>query len=239
MGARHEVSMALAGMLLRAGWPEARVATAADEEWQERKTDVASTARRLKEGRPATGIPTLGDLVGEEVVDRLVDWLELEDSQEAANHFAHIPQWPDPLEPEAFHGVAGDFVRAIAPHTESDPAALLIQFLAAFGNVIGRCPHFAAEADRHSCNLFVCLVGATAKGRKGSSWSHIRRAGAGVDPEWGANRIQQGLSSGEGLIWAVRDAIAKREPIRKSGKVVSYQNVIADHGVGGQTLAHR
>ncbi|MFC1944493.1 hypothetical protein ACFLX5_03240 [Chloroflexota bacterium] len=30
--------------------------------------------------------------------------------------------WPNPLEEEAFYGLAGDVVRAIAPHTEADPA---------------------------------------------------------------------------------------------------------------------
>ena len=34
---------------------------------------------------------------------------------------------------DAFHGLAGDVIRRIEPHTESDPAALLVQFLIAFG----------------------------------------------------------------------------------------------------------
>ena len=35
--------------------------------------------------------------------------------------------WPV-MAPDANHGVVGDVVRTIEPHTESDPAALLIQF---------------------------------------------------------------------------------------------------------------
>ena len=40
-----------------------------------------------------------------------------------------------------------------------------------------------------------------------------------------------GLSSGEGLIWAVRDPIEKREGVRKKGRTVGYETVTADHGV--------
>ena len=43
------------------------------------------------------------------------------------------------LSDAALAGIAGDGVRLVAPHTESDPAALLVQFLVAFGNVIA--PH--------------------------------------------------------------------------------------------------
>src|SRR5712671_70478 len=69
--------------------------------------------------------------------------------------------WPDPLPSEAYHGLAGEIVRAIEPHTEADPAALLLQLLAGFGSIVGRKPHFRAEADRHYLNLFVVLVGTT------------------------------------------------------------------------------
>jgi hypothetical protein len=36
------------------------------------------------------------------------------------------PQWPDPPAEEAYYGLAGDVVRAIGPHTEASPVALLI-----------------------------------------------------------------------------------------------------------------
>ena len=112
---------------------------------------------------------------------------------------------PDPLDEEAFHGLVGDFVKTIEPHTESDPAALLIQFLVVFGNVIDRNAHFHIEADDHYANLFTVIVGRTAKARKGTSWGHVKSFFKEVDEEWGSNRIKSGLSSGEGLIWNVRD----------------------------------
>ena len=46
--------------------------------------------------------------------------------------------WPESLDGDALSGLAGDVVRLIEPHSEADPAALLVQFLIAFGNAAGR-----------------------------------------------------------------------------------------------------
>ncbi len=116
--------------------------------------------------------------------------------------------WPDRPRDEVFYGLAGDVVRTIEPETESDPIALLVQFLVFFGNAIGHGPHFMAEADRHALNLFVVLVGVTSKGRKGTSLGHIRRLFEAVDPHWVGDCVKSGLSSGEGIVWAVRDGDA-------------------------------
>ncbi len=115
------------------------------------------------------------------------------------------PPWPEPLAPEAFHGLAGEIVRTIEPHSEADPAAILIQLLVAFGNAVGRGPHFKAEADCHYTNIFTVLVGNTSKGRKGTAWGHVRSLFEQLDSEWAGRRIHGGLTSGEGLIWSVRD----------------------------------
>ena len=129
-------------------------------------------------------------------------------------------RWPAPLGNAARYGLAGEIVAAIEPHTEADPAAVLIQLLVSVGNVVGRTPHFVAESDRHYPNEYTALIGKTAKGRKGSSWGHIPRlfalakgprkagflpSGSGVDPL--SLNVSSGLSSGEGLIWSVRDEI--------------------------------
>jgi hypothetical protein len=119
--------------------------------------------------------------------------------------------WPKALKPEALYGLAGEIVGMIEPHSEADPAALLIQFLVGFGSVIGRQAHFVAEADRHPCNLYAVLVGQTAKGRKGTSLGQVQRILGAIDHEWSSTRVMGGLASGEGLIWAVRDAMQGRE----------------------------
>src|SRR5215467_2467853 len=48
--------------------------------------------------------------------------------------------FPAPPSAAAFHGLAGDIVYRIEPHTEADPTAILVQTLIAYGNAIGRAP---------------------------------------------------------------------------------------------------
>jgi hypothetical protein len=114
--------------------------------------------------------------------------------------------WPLPPRAAAFTGLAGEIVRAIEPHSESDPLAILVQLLVCFGSAIGRGAHYAVEATEHHGNEFALLVGPSAKARKGSSWDHVQRIFAEIDPDWASERIVSGLSSGEGLIWSVRDS---------------------------------
>ena len=147
-----------------------------------------------------------------------------------------VSAWPPPLSEEAFHGIAGDFVRLVDRHTEADVAALLVQFLVAFGSVIGRKAHFVVGADKHYGNLFAVLVGATSKGRKGTSESIVRSILSRCDELWAKDRITSGLSSGEGLIWHVRDPIETREAIREKGRTTGYQEVITDQGVCDKRL---
>ena len=65
--------------------------------------------------------------------------------------------------------------------------------------------HLRIEASRHYPNEFCVLVGTSGKGRKGSSWDHIEAILAAADPDLISERLVSGLSSGEGLIAAVRD----------------------------------
>src|ERR1700744_3899115 len=48
----------------------------------------------------------------------------------------------------ALYGVAGSAARALAPHTEAHPAAILLQLLVAFGNAAGPGPHCLVDATR-------------------------------------------------------------------------------------------
>jgi hypothetical protein len=112
--------------------------------------------------------------------------------------------WPV-LESAALYGLAGDIVRTIEPQSEADRAALLLQTLAAAGNLLGSEVFCTVGSTLHGLRLFVVLVGESSKARKGTSWNPIKRLFALVDPTWGSERITTGLSSGEGLIAEVRD----------------------------------
>ncbi len=150
-----------------------------------------------------------------------------------------LPQqqpWPE-LPKEALHGLAGRYVRKIEPHTEADPAGILVQLLVMFGSIVGRVPHFCVEADRHYCNLFAVLVGDSSKGRKGVSLGQAKRLFESVDEHWCERRIESGLSSGEGLIWSVRDPTEKSEPVREKGKPTGeVRTVQTDAGVEDKRL---
>ena len=108
--------------------------------------------------------------------------------------------------PEAYHGFAGELV---SPHSEADPVALLAQTLVCFGNLIGHDYYFQVESDRHHGNLFATLVGESSKARKGVSFNRVRAVFNLGNYEWATNHIDTGLSTGEGLIHAVRDPSTK------------------------------
>ena len=141
----------------------------------------------LKGGNPSTGSAGAG-------------------TQQAGNGHDTNP-WPV-LDVAAYHGLVGEVVCTMAPQTEADPVALLVQLLAYSGNAISRGPYCLVGKDRHFTNLFGMLVGYTAKARKGLSAGHIRDFFMRVDPEWAEHRIRTGMSSGEGLIFHVRDPIS-------------------------------
>src|SRR2546426_957437 len=143
--------------------------------------------------------------------------------------------WPTPPT-DAFYGLAGDIVRTVEPHSEADPVAVLVQVLVAFGNAIGRGAHFVAGRGRHFPNEFAGLVGENAKARKGSSWAQVKALFDVLEPHWAANRVLSGLSSGEGLIWQVRDAVIEHAAIREQGKPPRIEKVEKDAGVSDKRL---
>jgi hypothetical protein len=105
----------------------------------------------------------------------------------APAHSRPQPLYPPPglqLGEAALYGPAGIVVRTLAPHSEAHPAAILLQLLAAFGNLVGPGPHCMVDATRHGLNLFVVLVGESSKARKGTSLNQIVRLFAEVDRPW-------------------------------------------------------
>lgn len=146
--------------------------------------------------------------------------------------------WPaaPSLSAAMYHGLAGDIVRTIEPETEADPVGMLLTFLTAFGNIAGTHAHWRVGARPHRLLLNPVLVGPTSKGRKGTTWGAIRPILEAAAPEWINRNVVSGLSSGEGLIWAVRDPIYKKEPIKEKGRVVEYEEVMVDGGVDDKRL---
>ena len=147
-----------------------------------------------------------------------------------------IREWPAALGSEAFQGLAGEFVQLVGPQTEADDAALLFSILVTMGSIIGRGPYYQVGGDRHYTNLSAVIVGQTAKARKGMSWGESRRFVQLVDEDWCKQRIAGGLSSGEGLIHAVRDPTTEMAPQRERGRVVGHEVQTTDAGVEDKRL---
>ena len=112
--------------------------------------------------------------------------------------------WPIP-DPAMFHGLAGEVVATILPNTEADAVALLVNYLAYFGNVIGRVPFFRVGETDHYTNIYGVLVGETAS-RKGTAADRVTAIFRPIDLDW-VQRKTGGMSSGEGLIHEIRDPI--------------------------------
>src|SRR5262249_46781566 len=100
------------------------------------------------------------------------DWNRIEEPNrpgtpaDGGHHEQQNDEWPE-MDEAAYHGFAGEVVRTISPHSESDPVALLLQTLICFGNIIGRTRYILLDGSRHHANLFASLVGRTSKARKG------------------------------------------------------------------------
>ncbi|GLW53870.1 DUF3987 domain-containing protein [Kitasatospora phosalacinea] len=128
---------------------------------------------------------------------------------------ADRPTRPGPVpDPEVFCGWVGETVRALDATTEADPVGILVNLLSAGGAVIGPGPFLWIGNDRHPALIWALTVGATAAGRKGAASNTVRRLFKAAVPAFVADNTPTGLSSGEGLIEAVRDG----ETDPKTGK---------------------
>lgn len=122
---------------------------------------------------------------------------------------------PDPDEPisvvpfpelhdDALQGLAGQIVTGVEPYTEAHPAAILVQLLAEFGIRIGRTPHMFIANGEHPARINPLIIGKTSDGAKGTGYE-VSRAVYDARVWSRPLTITSGLSSGEGLIEAVRD----------------------------------
>ena len=101
----------------------------------------------------------------------------------------------------------GEIVAAATENSEADPAAVLPTLLGHVGEFVGRGPFVRVGDDQHHARLFSALAGATARGRKGTSEAPIRRIADVAHGQLGPIAWKPGpMSSGEGLIFAIRDS---------------------------------
>jgi hypothetical protein len=138
---------------------------------------------------------------------------------------AAIMAWPV-LDNAAYYGLAGKVVMTLLPETEADPAALLLQYLASFGNMVGRDAFVRLANANHHPNIFVLIAGRTARSRKGTSGQDIRAVIERADSDWTRDNVKSGISSGEGIIEMVRDA--RQEWDKKTSMLVTVDPGVLD-----------
>lgn len=112
------------------------------------------------------------------------------------------------LSEKALVGIAGEFVELATHHSEADKAAVLATFLTRFSVEVSRGPCFWVGDSKHYARLMTVIVGNSSKARKGTSSTPVERLfnTSSNYPDYEFARTSPGpLSSGEGLIYNVRD----------------------------------
>lgn len=146
-GRRHDAALALAGGLLRAGvlvglaegFVVAIAGIAGDDEVEDRRRAVKSTHQRITAGRPITGWSTLGEIVGNKVVNAVRKWLKIPLGGVPNKPEAILPwrDFPVELLPEPFRSFVDVGAKAIG----CDPGYIALPALATAAAAIGttRC----------------------------------------------------------------------------------------------------
>lgn len=176
-GSRHEIALAAAGTLLRARVHEDDVETivgtaariAGDEEHRSRARDARTTARRLIDGATATGGPTLASMVGEIVVQRLLDWLRgpMSGSRDFADDNSEpwgnpiplaslpVPPFPVAALPPVLHDLVEDIARVVQVPADV-PGLCVVGAVAAAG--ARRAVVSIGNTHEEPLNLYVATV---------------------------------------------------------------------------------
>ena len=150
------------------------------------------------------------------------------------------PRHPARSDDAAYHDLAGDIVRQIAPHTEADPAALLLQLLVAAGNCIKRGPHYpTVEATPHYTNEFCILVGQSAKARKGTSYNWIVTTPCKWPTPNGSPHLPGPRTSqaAKGIIHHVRDDMPGSKAGESLPGIVDKRLLVVEEEMGGALAA--
>jgi hypothetical protein len=152
----------------------------------------------------------------------LEDWaLPNAQEQEISSHSTSvavpdIKSWPI-MESKATHGIVGSIARLATANSEADPVAVIATTLTWAAAEFGRCQFIFIGDDKHHSRHFCGIVGQSSRARKGTSKAPVKRIFEEADkirrsastlpfPSGSRLKVSNGpLSSGEGLVYAIRD----------------------------------
>ena len=127
-----------------------------------------------------------------------------------------IKAWPI-MESKATHGIVGKIARLATANSEADPVAVITTTLTWAAAELGRSQFIRIGDDVHHSRHFGAVVGASSRARKGTSLAPVRRIFTEAErirrsrstlpfPSGSKLKVSNGpLSSGEGLVYAIRD----------------------------------
>ena len=133
------------------------------------------------------------------------------------------PLAPPVMAPEGFPDLVRDIVDAACANSEAHPVAVAANVVALFCCAVGRGPFQRIGDSVAHARVFALIVGRSGKARKGTAEATPREVFRRADAELRKRhqnddrlRIHAGgLSTGEGVAWAIRDPI---EPDPATGK---------------------
>ena len=151
--------------------------------------------------------------------------------------------WPI-LGSAAAHGLVGEIATLATRDSEADPVSVMATALAWAGACFGRNRFYRVGDTSHHARLFCALVGNTSRARKGTSFGPVQRVFREAESILRGNstlpfpaglplNVENGLSSGEGLVAAIRD---KRDE-QDEGAVKDKRLLVAE-GEFGAVLRH-
>lgn len=127
-----------------------------------------------------------------------------EDDDEPSANIAplNLPTvYPKPHKPHTAlsHGLLGDIISSVEPHTEGDSAVIGLSLLTQMGNMAGKTAYVQGGAKRLYQNLYLLIIGDSSTGAKGDGAAAVNLITQEVDPYWVNNCIPEEVNSGEGL----------------------------------------
>ena len=137
-----------------------------------------------------------------------------QESAETATTSARV--WPI-MDARAMHGIVGEVARLATANSEADAVAVVATTLAYAAAEFGRAQYVHIGDNIHHSRHFNAVVGKSSRARKGTSYAPVRRIFEEAEairrapvtlmfPSGSKLQISIGpLSSGEGLVYAVRD----------------------------------
>ncbi len=149
---------------------------------------------------------------------------DLSPGEQAQEWEPNPPDWPS-MNPRAYHGIIADFIELATRTSEADPAAILATFLVRFGVECGPGVFMQVGDTKHRARLASVIVGASSKARKGTSGKPVEKLFdfTNVQGQEFVNpaRVSHGpFSSGEGIIYAIRDATTRWNPKTQTETII-------------------